>query len=488
MVTNRYIWLIISLVFSINSYAISSIYADQESGIAKTAKSAEIREDYFQNDVGVLIEEDEIKELRQSYISPYNYLQDPIDLDMGQSQLASESTGEYRLGTSAIVGMNTPLTGQNKAINTNIFQIWGQTGRYNGFALGGGGTALLNFSQIGQPNTFAATSVFAPVQAYLDYQYSNKFDIVAGNILITTPWVSSFGSNPGASYAMGNNSYQGVLVNVQALKSLLITAFTAWNYLYYPNNWGTQQTYYNTSKGVLVNIGNTPTSGPTGLGLIWNPAADYSSQLWFYNFADYANMAYTDNKYHLAISDLFSLDFAIQGFIQSSSGNAITNQTSLPGQNTPAGAVASNGIGGKIAVNIGNNTTSIAYNNIFGRSGSFLNGGMVTPYTYGMEIDPLYTTPALTSLAELGSGYAYSVRNSTAFLNNNLKFNLSLSQFFVNQVYASQPGQVTEYDAGLIYRIPHSSMNIWTRMVYVDQPVNAGGSMWQPRVIFNWTL
>ena len=112
---------------------------------------------------------------------------------------------------------------------------------------------------------------------------------------------------------------------------------------------------------------------------------------------------------------------------------------------------------------------------------------MVTPYTYGMEIDPLYTTPALTSLAELGSGYAYTIRNSTYFLEKSLKFNLSMSQFFINQVYTAQPNQVTEYDAVLLYRIPHTNMNVWSRLVYVEQPENAGGSRLQPRFIFNWT-
>jgi hypothetical protein len=104
-----------------------------------------------------------------------------------------------------------------------------------------------------------------------------------------------------------------------------------------------------------------------------------------------------------------------------------------------------------------------------------------------MEVDPLYTTPALTSLAELGSGYAYTLRNSTSFMDNSLKFNLSMSQFFVNQVYVGQATNVTEYDASLLYRIPHTNMNVWTRLVYLEQPDNVGGNMLQPRLIFNWT-
>lgn len=458
-------------------------YVDNESNIIKN-NNIEVSDNYLQNDSSILIQEDEIKELRNSYISPYNYLQDAISLNMGLSE-KNESNGLFRLGTSVIGNINAPTSGQNKAYNTDILQIWGQSPRFGGFAVGGGGTGVLNFSQTGQPNTFGTTSVFSLSQAYLNYQYSNKLDITAGNILISTPWVNSFGSNPGGTYAMGNNPYQAVLVNVQALPSLLLTGFYAWNYMQYPNNWFYPETYYNTQSGPLSGIYQT-TAGPAAIGLVWNPVDDYSGQLWFYNFADYAKMAYVDNSYHLKLSDLFSFDFAGQGFMQSSSGSSLTNQVSLPGQSTPAGVVASNGLGGKIALNIGNNTSSFSYNNIFGSSGSYLNGGMVTPYTYGMEIDPLYTTPALTSLAELGSGFAYTLRNSTTFMDNSLKLSFSFSQFYVNQIYDTQPNLVTEYDAVLLYRIPHSNMNVWTRLVYLDQGEAYGGTMWQPRVIFNW--
>lgn len=462
------------------------VYDDNESGISRKSIN-QTDDEYFENDSSILLQQQEIKDLKNSYISPYNYLQDPIDLNMGTHQSA-ESTGTFHLGTSVIGNINAPTQGQNRAYNTDIFQVWGQTERVAGFALGGGGTAVLNFNQTGQPNTFGTTSVFTLSQAYVDYQYSNKVDVVAGNILITTPWVNSFGSQPGATYAMGNNPYQGVMVNVQALSSLLLTGFYAWSYMQYPNNWFNQQTYYNTNgANLLSGIGNTTTNGPAGLGLIWNPVDSYSGQMWFYNFADYAQMAYVDNTYHIPLGGIFSMDASAQGFMQSSSGSAITNQVSLPGQTSPAGVVSSNGVGGKLALNIGNNTTSISYNNIFGSSGSYLNGGMVTPYTYGMEIDPLYTTPALTSLAELGSGFAYTLRNSTLFMENSLKFNLSFSQFFVNQIYDTQPNLVTEYDASLLYRIPHTNMNVWTRMVYQDQGEAYGGALWQPRVIFNWT-
>jgi hypothetical protein len=458
---------------------------DTESAVAKNDSADDTVEDEFRNDVSVKMTEQEIKDLKKSYISPYNYLQDPIDLNMGYDSRLDTANGTYNIGISVIAGENRPINHENMTFNTDVGELWGQTGRLGGFALGAGVTTVFNVNDNGSADTYRTTGQIAPTQAYINYQYSNKIDISVGNILITTPWVNSFGSAQGGTYAMGNNSYQGVLINVQALPSLLVTGYTAWGYLQYPNGWYGPQNFYNTTKGVLTN--SQPTGGTSGVGITWNPVNSYTGQLWLYNFADYANMAYLNNSYHVDLTKLTSIDFGLQAFTQTSAGSAITNQVMSPNQTTTLGNISSNGLGAKIALNIGDNITSISFNNIFGNNGSYLNGGMVTPYTYGMEIDPLYTTPALTSLAELGSGYAYTIRNSTSFLDKSLKFNLSMSQFFINQVYASQVTQITEYDASLLYRIPRTNMNIWARMVYLQQPPSFGSELWQPRVIFNWT-
>lgn len=482
----KFILIILSIFITHTFAAPSAIEIDTEESESTKDDDSMVDEEFLQNDASVLLDEEEIKRLKNAYISPYNYLQDPIALNMGYDPRESGANGAYHGGTSAIVNANLPTNGKSTNYNTDIAQIWGQTGRWGGFALGGGATAVFNVNKVGQPDTYATTGVLSLNQAYINYQYTNKVNVTIGNIIITTPWVNSVSSNPGATYAMGNNTYQGGVINVQALPSLLITGFTAVGYLQYPNSWFNQQTYYNTKSGILHN--NEATRGTSGVGLTWNPVDSYSGKLWFYNFADYASMGYLDNSYHLGLSTSSSFDFAFQAFSQGSSGSAITSKIVIPSQNTTAGYISSNGIGAKIALNLGNNTSSISYNNIFGRSGSYLNGGMVTPYTYGMETDPLYTTPALTSLAELGSGSAYTIRNSTSFMEKSLKFNLSFSQFFVNQVYSSQANQITEYDASLVYRIPHTTMNVWTRLVYLDQPDYVGGNMWQPRIIYNWTF
>ena len=463
------------------AFADKESYADNESAVISNA----IAVDYFKNDAEELANEEDIKVMRDSYISPYNYIQNPISQDLGLSSKRSESGAALDFGFSVNGGANQPLAGQNKAFNTNMFQIWAQSDRWSGFALGGGGTALVSFNQIGQPNTFGTTSVFSLNQAYIDYQYSNRVQVTAGNIIINTPWVNSNDNSPGSVYSFGNNTYQGVMTNILASDGLLLQGFYAWQYWLYPNNWFTHQTLYNVSGSPFNNLSGT--NGVAGVGVKWNPVKEYTGQLWAYNFADYAKMAYFDNTYHVPMTSAFSFDFSGQGFMQSSSGQSIISNVTFPGQSTTAGEISSNGVGAKIALNIGNNTSSISYNNVFGGDKSFLNGGMVTPYTYGLETDPLYTTPALNSIAELGSGSAYTIRNSTLFMENALKFSLSFSQFFVNQVYLNQPNLVTEYDGTLLYQVPKTNFNIWMRLVYQDKgPVQYGGEMWQPRVNLNW--
>ncbi|MFN8769930.1 MAG: hypothetical protein ACK5WP_03580 [Neisseriaceae bacterium] len=442
-------------------------------------------EHYTQNDFSVEEEEIEAAKLKNLYISPFNYTQNPVAYSMGTTTQAGPN-GTYQVGLSVIGSGNIPLNGVNSTFNVDAFQVWGQTGRWNGFALGGTVQGVQTIRQVGQPNTFEPYSVLAPTQAYINYQQPDLFQITAGNILLNTPWVNSLDNVPGATFANTNNTFLGFTANVQLLPSLILMGFHAYSYLQYPYSFPNAQNLYNTYGGPLANMGSNATNmGVTGVGTRWNPGNGYRARLWFYQFVDYANMWYFENSYNLALSKDYSMDFGFQAFNQSSGDNSITTYTPLPGANTPAGIISSNGIGLKWVINIPHDTISVSYNNIFGPDNSFLNGGMLTPYTYGLETDPLYTTPALTSLAELGSGSAYTIRNSWRAIENKLTFNVSYSQFFTNQAYGGQPNApINEWDAAMIYNWD-SHFNVWTRLVYLDAP---SAPMWQPRIIFNYSF
>jgi len=435
-------------------------------------------------------EEIDIETLKNSYISPYNYTQDPIAYNMGTSSVAGPN-GTYHVGLSQINTTNINLNDQNAARFDATAEVWGQTRRWGGFALGGALQGGAVVEQTGQPNTYGTTGIIFPTQAYADWEYKNVFEITGGNILLTTPWVNSISSFPGATYANQNNTFQGVTANLQIMPTLLLTGFRVFSYLQFPDNGYTTTTLYNNMGGPMANMGSASTPGANGVGGVWSPSKNYTLNAWFYQFYDYADMWYADNNYHLPLSDknVVSMDFGFQALTQNANGSSIPANTLMPGSTTQnLGGVSSNAIGIKWAINAGPNTLTLAYNNVFGSNGSYLNGGIVTPYTFGLETDPLYTTPALNSIAELGSGSAYLIKDSMAFMNNSLKASLAFSQFFVNQVYATQANQVTEYDAALQYTVPHTTLNFWSRLVYVSQPDYAGGSFLQPRLIVNYTF
>lgn len=471
--------LLIFILFTLVSFvygAESTVYYKLQEESSSQHLTKVLSQDQIDNSQAEIGEDIDIKTLKNSYISPYNYTQDPIAYNMGISSVASP-TGTYHVGLSQIDTTNINLTGQNSASFVATVEAWGQTERFSGFALGGALQSGAVAKQTGQPNTFGATGIFFPTQSYLDYEYKDVFEVTGGSILLTTPWVNSISSFPGATYANQSNTFQGISSNIQVLPSLLLSGFRVFNYLQYPDNGFANTTLYNTMGGVMSNIGSTQTPGALGVGGVWTPSKNYTLNAWFYQFYDYADMWYADNSYHVPLSTNVSMDFALQALTQSANGSSIPASTLMPSSNSQSlGGASGNAVGVKWAINVAHNTITFAYNNLFGASGSYLNGGIVTPYTYGLETDPLYTTPALTSIAELGSGSAYLIKDSMSFFNNSLKASLAFSQFFVNQVYATQPGQVTEYDAALQYTIPKTNLNFWSRLVYVSQPDYAGGS------------
>ena len=210
--------------------------------------------------------------------------------------------------------------------------------------------------------------------------------------------------------------------------------------------------------------------------------------LWLYQFYNYIDMWYADNDYKLEISKNVSMNFGIQGVMQTANGSNIVGQQTLFGTNIPAGTPSGNAIGLKWNINVPHDTISFSYNNVFGPAGSYLNGGLISPYTYAFETDPLYTTPALGSMAELGSGSAFTFRNINKFLDNSLTFTASYSMFWVNKVYPTQADLIEEWDATLRYNIPHTKFATLARLVYYQQPGYAGGNIFQPRVIVTYVF
>lgn len=486
-IINKFIFITGILCCSYPTYAVES---QPNGNVATPSANTDIPNLPIANAEAVEGTERTIDLLKSDYISPYNYSQDPIAFNMSLSSVTKSPCGTYHIGLSSINSVNFFLkNGTSRAAFVNSFEAWGQTARYAGFALGGGVTGAYAIVQDRPTDQFSNQSVLSPTLAYLNYEYKNILEVVAGNILLATPWVNSISSYPGASFANQNNTYQGVTFNLQISPILFLSGFRAFTYLQYPNSWFNNKNLYNTFGGPLENRKNG-TPGSDGLGLEWYPDDHEDLNLWYYQFLDFADMWYLDNTYNFKLPCKNSIDLGLQALTQYSNGNAVTATTLIPGSTTQfLGPLHGNAVGIKLAFNAPHNTLMVGYNSVFGTGNSYLRGGIVTPYTFGLETDPLYTTPALSSLAEFGSGNAYIVKYSMSFFDDALKTNLSFSQFFVKKVFNSQPNKVTEYDAGFSYTFPQcKNLILWSRLVFLQLPQYAGGDILQPRLIINYVF
>jgi hypothetical protein len=423
-------------------------------------------------------------------ISPCNYLQNPFGLT-GLSTKAGKD-GTYNIGIAALYNENIMSQLNNKYGFGYATEIWGQTSKWRGFAIGGavilanfGSANLLNPTDKAAQMATHVTPIAILSQAYLSYQYQNYLDVNAGNIILNTPWVTSLTSTP--PYLL-NSTFQGATANIQLLPNLLINAFGIVSYQNYPNNFWTRTTNYNEPGSVISSINNTPTPGALGIGAKYQPIKTNTLNLWFYQFYNYIDMWYADNDFKLNLSKNVSMNFGIQGVMQTANGSNLVGQQTLIGTKLPAGTPNGNAIGLKLDINVPHDTVSFSYNNVFGPVGSFLNGGLLTPYTYLFEADPLYTTPGLTSIAELGSGSAFTLKNKMSFLDNSFNTTLSYSAFFVNTVYPTQANHLEEYDAIMTYNVPHTKLSILGRLIYLQQPGNAGGNILQPRLVIGYVF
>ncbi len=422
-------------------------------------------------------------------ISPYNYLQNPFALTTGNSH-AESTTGTFNLGISSTTKSASNYLGTNPEGIGYTAEIWGQSSRMAGFAFGGaftianiGTSYLLNPENAASQYSTLTNRIATPSQAYINYQYSNKFDISVGNIILNTPWTPSALSAPDFL----NSTYQGIVFNYQPFNSLLFSGYNIYSFQMYPNNFWTQTTFYNGANSLFANTNafNLHTPGSSALGTQFMPTKNYNLNLWLYQFTDYINMIYGDTNYKIILGTSTSMELAAQGLSQNAQGtNIISQQTLVNG--AAAGSPQGNAIGAKWVLNVPHDSITIAYNQVFGNQNSFLGGGIITPYTYSYEFDPLYTTVASSSLAELGAGNAYLLQNRMQFLDSKLEVITRVSWYNIQQVYDTQSSFTREWDGILGYNIPRLKLYFQGRLVYLEQPVVAGGNSAQIRFFTSW--
>jgi hypothetical protein len=335
--------------------------------------------------------------------------------------------------------------------------IFAQTGNYYGFSIGG--SYMLTNPFFAEQMNQQPINIYIPSnkvnvisQAFLQYTFPGVFQITAGRIAMDTPWIKTTTNNP-----LTNATYQGAIANAQVTDSLFLTA------LYINAYKGIAQSEF--SDNSMYTLSNdttkaTPIAGEAaldltvGLGAEYSPRRDIQASLWGYIFQNYVSMLYADGGKTFEINDNQALVLNIQAAIQSdfATGGSVATNLDL-------GAPDSRMIGAKLTYQKDWFSFGAASNLVWGPSGSFKNGGMISPYTFNIANDPLYTTSFFSGMIEKGGGSAYKVFSAIKFLEEKLIFTPSFAFYeitngansnefdFITRYYFKDPG----IELGLVY-------------------------------------
>jgi hypothetical protein len=257
-------------------------------------------------------------------------------------------------------------------------------------------------------------------QAFLQYsgQYEGaKYLIRGGDQIVNTPWVND------ADTRMVPATYQGAYGTFSPTSSLEITGLRLIAYKSRTVNPFTQTNLYNPSNGgTLTQLGNTTNPGVAAGGIHYKPEA-IDTQLWYYQFYDFAKLFYTDFSYTFRKKETVRPIVGVQFLREWSDGNLL--------QQVAGGVAHAMDYGAMAGLDIGDNfNVTAGYDDIPSYSGAFKNGDIVSPYTVGYTSDPLYTTSMIAGLIEKAIGHAMKGAATYYAFDHHLRFILSDAEYY----------------------------------------------------------
>lgn len=374
--------------------------------------------------------------------------------DISESDYFSDSVAKrlFSDGTwnAFAAGSYSPQNGYNNygyALN-----LFGQTGQISGFSVGGLMTIANPFfssrwnpaDPINQNQALPVAEQVTPQELFLEYQHDNIVQADIGWIGINnSPWMTYYFNN-----ALNVVTYQGLSVNVNPGGGWLLTGFAINGSQLLGENGFSQQTMYNTtwdSGTATPDIGNAGSQSTYAIGANWNNSSDtFGLRMWDYQFTDYSNLAYSDATMKFPVNNDLVFTIAAQGALQGTAGN-----TSILNANGYGTNVNSNMLGTQLGLEYSIFTLQLGYNNIWGSTDGYAQGGLISPYTYQYATDPLYTTGWIVGMADRSSGQAYKLSPSLSLLDGNLIVTPSYEYFSSTYVPSSN-----EYDIQVSYSIP----------------------------------
>lgn len=270
------------------------------------------------------------------------------------------------------------------------------------------------------PNKVDMTLPGKPVttlgQAFLQYE-NNDFLARMGNQLISTPWLNE------ADSRMIPAAYQGFYAKMSPMtdfdlmamrmvrfKSRIKGGFSKTN-LYSPINQGTP----------INALGNQKVIGTLALGAQYKHC-DFKAQIWGYQFYNIAKLYYGDVSYTMDTDTLVRPIIGAQIGHEHNDGNPVFNAAGVAKKNSDI-------YGALFGAEIADGSVTIGYNKIPKHTGSFQNGNIISPYTAGYAVDPLYTTSMIAGLIDKSAGSATKGTVQYDFFEKQLHFLVSYARY-----------------------------------------------------------
>ena len=204
----------------------------------------------------------------------------------------------------------------------------------------------------------------------------------------------------------------------------------------------------------LPELAGQTTPGAQAYALKYGKKEDaLNAQLWWHQFYNFSQLWWLDANYVLKTGADFDPIFGFQFADQSPDGS---NTLALAKQGVAASTQA---YGALVGVDTPWVRLTGAYNNILAKSGTFQNGNLVSPYSWGYSTDPLYTTQMINGIIEKNTaGQAWKVAATSYFLDKQVKVLLSYAQYYLAAPNKFSHSHSDETDFDVTYNFAKDSI------------------------------
>jgi hypothetical protein len=185
----------------------------------------------------------------------------------------------------------------------------------------------------------------------------------------------------------------------------------------------------------------TPTGGFAALGLTRSTKRG-TFQLWAYQFDRISSLLYADGSSAFATGRTWHASAAAQYASENGATGGVL------------GSFGEHLYGARLGAGSGNLELVLAYDRVPAVLGAYKSGALLSPYTFGDNADPLYTTLIGASLVEKASpGQAYVVSSTYTSENKRFKGILARGRFDLLTTASIPKNELYESDADVAYNL-----------------------------------